>query len=114
MIRHPGGLPMRILSASLVFLAVAFDDLAHDIQWVHLSSKNGDLPVPGTSAQQTGALAVRVEPAGFTDFILSFRKVPPALVWYRRGANGWTRYVIEKEFLSVEAGGAAYDIDGDG
>jgi len=28
--------------------------------------------------------------------------------------NGWSRYVIDPEFLTVEAGGAAYDIDGDG
>jgi hypothetical protein len=55
-----------------------------------------------------------VDPAGATDFVLSFRKVAPALVWYRRGPNGWARYVVEKEFLTVEAGGAAYDIDGDG
>jgi len=88
--------------------------VAADIQWVRLSSKTGDLPVPGASTQQTGALVVKVDPAGSTDFILSFRKVAPALVWYRRGAAGWRRYVIEKDFLTVEAGGAAYDIDNDG
>jgi hypothetical protein len=87
---------------------------APNIKWVNLSSKRGELSVPGESTQQTGALAVKVDPNGGTDFILSFRKVAPALVWYRHGANGWTRYVIEKEFLTVEAGGAAYDIDGDG
>ncbi len=57
---------------------------------------------------------VKVDPKGGTDFILSFRRVAPALVWYRRQGNGWRRYVIEKEFLPVEAGGAAFDIDGDG
>jgi hypothetical protein len=40
--------------------------------------------------------------------------VAPALVWYRRTAAGWDRYVIEKDFLTVEAGGASHDIDGDG
>lgn len=88
--------------------------LAADIRWTRLSSRTGDLPIPGTSTQQTGALTARLDPQGHTDFVLSFRHVAPALVWYRRGATGWTRYVIEKEFLTVEAGGAAYDIDADG
>jgi hypothetical protein len=84
------------------------------IEWKQLSSRKGDLPAPGPSTQQTGALVVRVDPKGGTDFVLSFRKVAPAVVWYRHGAQGWSRYVVEKEFLPVEAGGAAYDIDGDG
>ena len=87
---------------------------APSIRWVNLSSRRGELPVPGPSTQQTGSLAVKVDPRGATDFVLSFRKVAPALVWYRHQARGWTRYVIEKDLLEVEAGGAAYDIDGDG
>ena len=51
---------------------------------------------------------------GVNDFILSFRQEPPALVWYRRTTSGWDQYAIEKEFLTIEAGGAATDIDGDG
>jgi hypothetical protein len=84
------------------------------IHWVHLSSRTGELPVPGESTQQTGDLIAKIDPKGGTDFIVSFRKVAPALVWYRHTKKGWDRYVIEKEFLPVEAGGAAYDIDGDG
>ena len=84
------------------------------IHWERLSSKTGALPVPGESHQQTGALIAKVDPKGGTDFILSFRQVAPALVWYRRQGAAWSRYAIENEFLPVEAGGAAYDIDGDG
>ncbi len=84
------------------------------IKWVHLSSKKAELPVPGESTQQTGSLVADFDKDGVNDFVLSFRKVAPALVWYRRGASDWSRYVIEKEFLTVEAGGAAFDIDGDG
>ena len=47
-------------------------------------------------------------------FVLAFREKGPALVWYRRTKTGWDRYVIEKDFLPIEAGGAVCDIDGDG
>ena len=85
-----------------------------EIQWTHLSSKHGDLPAPGESTQQTGALVADLDKDGINDFVLSFRQKPPALVWYRRTVKGWDRYVIEKDFLTVEAGGALYDLDGDG
>ncbi|MBI4877915.1 MAG: VCBS repeat-containing protein [Acidobacteria bacterium] len=105
--RHPARLCVVLFCAAV--------GLARDIQWVRLSSKNGDLAAPGTSRQQTGLLAVRLDqrsPA--TDFVVSCRQVAPALIWFRRAAKGWDRYVIEKDFLKIEAGGAAYDIDGDG
>lgn len=82
--------------------------------WQHLSSAFGDLPVPGSSQQQTGTLILDVDKDGLNDFVISFRQKAPALVWYRRTATGWDRYVIDKDYLTVEAGGAVYDIDGDG
>src|SRR5437762_12452720 len=85
-----------------------------EIQWTLLSSKKGDLPVPGESTQQTGNLVADLDNDGLSDFGISFRAKAPALGWYRRHNNGWDRIVIEPQFLTVEAGGAAYDIDGDG
>jgi hypothetical protein len=105
----------RAIPALIAFCAVALAPLLAEINWVHLSSSTGDLPVPGTSTQQTGVTVGRFDrdsPA--TDFVLSFRVVGPALVWYRHTPKGWDRYVIEKDFLTLEAGGAVYDIDGDG
>jgi len=98
--------------AALAGLATAAG--AADLQWKHLSSTNGDLPVPGESHQQTGAVVADFDKDGTNDFVLSFRQKGPALVWYRHVANGWTRWVIEPEFLTLEAGGAVCDIDGDG
>ncbi|MDB5289823.1 MAG: repeat protein [Phycisphaerales bacterium] len=87
---------------------------ASGLRWQHLSSRHGDLPVPGESAQQTGAIVGDLDGSGRNDFVLSFRQTAPALLWYRRTKTGWDRYVIEKEFLTVEAGGVIFDIDGDG
>jgi len=99
---------------SIAAMLAALGSLAADPQWTHLSSSTGDLPVPGPSTEQTGALVADLDKDGTNDFVLSFRKVAPALVLYRRTAAGWDRYVIETNFLTVEAGGAVYDIDGDG
>lgn len=82
--------------------------------WKHLSSKNGDLPVPGNSTQQTAALILDVDKDGVNDFIIGARQTGPSVVWLRRVENGWERYVIDKDFLPIEAGGAFYDIDSDG
>jgi sugar phosphate isomerase/epimerase len=88
---------------------------AVDPVWQNLSSRRGDLPTPpGGSTQQTGAVVADFDGDGVNDFILSFRQKPPSLIWYRRTPTGWSQYVIEKEYLTIEAGGAVCDIDGDG
>ncbi len=85
------------------------------IRWTHLSSTRGEIPVVrGGSHQQTGVLVADLDRNGAKDFVISFRVKAPALVWFRRAGNGWLQYVIENEFLTMEAGGAAHDIDGDG
>lgn len=87
---------------------------AAGLRWLHLSSRRGDLPVPTASRQQTAAVVADLDKDGRNDFVLGFREKGPALVWYRRTASGWDRYVIENEYLTIEAGGAVWDIDGDG
>jgi sugar phosphate isomerase/epimerase len=97
-----------------IFILLGMISFAAEIRWTHLSSSKGELPVPGESKQQTGNLIADFDQDGVKDFVVSFRQKAPALVWYRRQQNGWSRYVIEPEFLTVEAGGAAFDIDSDG
>jgi hypothetical protein len=89
-------------------------DATLPIEWVHLSSKKGEIPAPGPSTQQTASLVLDVDKDGVNDFIIGARRAGPALLWYRRLENGWQKYVIEPELLPIEAGGAFYDIDGDG
>jgi len=83
--------------------------------WQHLSTADGDLPMPSGSPQQVLTLIVDVDRDGRNDFVIGARRTPgPALVWYHRLATGWERQVIETDALQLEAGGATYDIDGDG
>ncbi len=82
--------------------------------WIRISSENGEIPVPGPSTQQTACLIVDVDKDGFDDFIVGSRETGPSILWYKRGIEGWTRYIVDDEFLPIEAGGAFCDIDEDG
>jgi len=84
------------------------------VEWASLSSKWGEIPVPGPSTQQTASLILDVDKDGVNDFIIGSRQKGPSVYWYRRGADGWMKYIIEEETLPVEAGGAFHDIDRDG
>jgi hypothetical protein len=83
-------------------------------EWVHLSSKDGQLPVPNGGSQQTASLVVDIDRDGADNFVITERTQAPAVVWYRRSGNDWEKYVIEGAHLRIEAGGVAHDIDGDG
>jgi hypothetical protein len=108
------GVTVSFLFAVAASLATGVRATPPQPAWRNLSSSRGELPIPGRSTQQTGAVVADFDKDGVTDFVLSFRQVAPALVWYRRRADGWDRFVIEKDYLTIEAGGAVYDIDRDG
>src|SRR3954471_16979601 len=80
------------------------------IHWTRISSASGDLPDTGGSHQQTAALAAELDHGKAAGMVIGYRVKAPALVWLRRGESGWERSVIEPEFLTIESGGAAYDI----
>ena len=69
---------------------------------------------PRGSNQQTGLLIARLDKQAAASIVISYRVKAPGLVWMRQTGTGWQRSVIEDEFLTLEAGGAAYDLDGDG
>lgn len=92
-------------------ISAAYDT---DIAWTHLSSKTGDIPPPGPSIQQTASLILDIDMDGINDFIIGSRNGGPSLYWYKKNSAGWTKYLIEGDTLSLEAGGAFNDIDGDG
>jgi FG-GAP-like repeat len=108
----------------LIFLAFGFLSCTKaDVQqepaespaaWVHLTTADGSLPVPGTSDQQTASLVLDIDMDGLNDFVIGCRHAPPSMIWYRRNAGGWDRLVIDPTIQAVEAGGTSWDIDGDG
>jgi hypothetical protein len=83
------------------------------LAWKHLTSAEGHIPDPGTE-QQTSALILDVDNNGVNDIVIGSRHRAPSVTWFRRGDDGWTRYVIEDSNLPLEAGGAFYDITGNG
>jgi hypothetical protein len=93
------------LAAAAIVLCHSATQAASDPVWQNLSSRRGELPVPpGGSTQQTGAVVADFDRDGVNDFMLSFRQKPPALVWYGRTPSGWNQHLIEKEYLTIEAG----------
>jgi hypothetical protein len=85
------------------------------LTWTHLSTERGDLPAPTTSTEQTATLILDIDNDGTNDFVTGSRRYgAPSLVWYRRTDAGWAPYLIDDEVLDLEAGGAFFDIDGDG
>ncbi|MBY0433685.1 MAG: sugar phosphate isomerase/epimerase [Cyclobacteriaceae bacterium] len=82
--------------------------------WKHLSTEKGSLPLPWKSTQQTSLVIIDFTNDGVSDFVIGCRQQAPALVGYSFDGKQWQRYVLENEFLTIEAGGTAFDIDADG
>jgi hypothetical protein len=112
----PYTIHMNVLKCyfTLVCLLVQLAASTQQIQWQHLSTADGNIPLPWQSLEQTGALVADLNKDGLNDFVLSCRKQAPAVVWFQRTAKGWLRHVIENDMLTIEAGGVVWDIDNDG
>ncbi len=95
-------------------MALPAQTVSQNITWTKLSSKTGGLPSPNGGSQQTASLILDVDKNGVADFIIGERSLAPSVLWYRRVGNNWEKYIIDNTTLRIEAGGAYYDIDGDG
>jgi len=104
-----------VLAATICFIACGWaSQKIETTRFRHLSTITGDLPKPNNGDQQTASLVLDIDKDGINDFVIAERTKAPAVVWYRRGPNGWTRYIVDNEPLHIEAGGDFCDIDADG
>ena len=81
--------------------------------WVHLSTMAGDLPSADVG-RQAASLILDIDRDGVNDFVIAGWSDETSMVWFRRTADGWKRYLIDNRKSHIEAGGTYWDIDGDG
>lgn len=74
--------------SSICMLVAAVACAAADIQWTHLSSTRNEVPDPGGSKLQTGALVTKLDRQKGDGLFISYRVHGPALVWIRPAASG--------------------------
>jgi len=103
-----------LLAGRAMSLVGAAAEPTGPVQWRHLSSRNGELPMPLRGREQTACVVVDIDKDGLNDFVLAERTATPSLVWYHRTKTGWETKVIDDRPLHIEAGGAVCDVDGDG
>lgn len=100
-----------------IFLLIYISTFSYSqdkVNWVHLSSRAGEIEVPNGGDQQTSAAVADFNNDGINDFCVSERTHSPAMVWYQRENSGWKRQVVEDEICYIEAGTTVCDVDGDG
>ncbi len=103
-----------LLAAVVVLLPNPVSPQTAGVKWKRLSSTTGDIPLPVPGKQQTASLVLDIDRNGVNDIVITERTEAPSVVWLRRTAEGWERYVIDGSKQRIEAGGAYHDIDGDG
>jgi len=81
--------------------------------WVHLSSRKGDLPSADVE-RQAASLILDIDKDGVNDFVIAGWSDETSMVWFRRTAAGWDRYLLDNRKSHIEAGGTYWDIDDDG
>jgi len=99
---------------------MAFSELSAQIQnpvsvdWDHKSNIISLKYLPTADVSwQSSAILVDVDNNKSEDIIIAGWG-NPSMVLLRRDGAGWKRYIIDDRGSHIEAGGASYDIDGDG
>jgi hypothetical protein len=81
--------------------------------WQHLSSMKVDIPKPDVG-RQAASLILDIDKDGVNDFVIAGWSEETSMVWFRHTRDGWERYLLDNRKSHIEAGGAYWDIDGDG
>lgn len=83
------------------------------VRWSHRSTAAGDIP-PADVGRQAAAVVLDVDGDGADGFAIAGWSDETSMVWFRRMGDGWKRYLLDDRQSHIEAGGACFDIDGDG
>ncbi len=81
--------------------------------WKQRSNLAGAFPLAGVG-QQSSALVFDVDRDGRDDFVIAGWAPETSMVWFRSTSNGFERLPVDNRQSHIEAGGVAFDIDGDG
>ncbi|MGL4632144.1 MAG: FG-GAP-like repeat-containing protein [Leadbetterella sp.] len=83
--------------------------------WEYMSTTNKKIPLSWSATQQTASLVLDIDNDGADEWIIAQRTGTPSLIYmkYERSV-GWREFTMDKEKLTIEAGGTFTDIDGDG
>ena len=82
--------PVSLLAA-IIAVASVLAACGANVQWRHLSTRTGDLPVPNEGKEQTSSIVVDIDKDGTNDFVITERTKAPSVVWYRHGPTGCKR-----------------------
>ncbi|WP_435353223.1 FG-GAP-like repeat-containing protein [Emticicia sp. SJ17W-69] len=104
------------MKKSVILIVISFIFFTTKAQkWERISSEDGTIPLSWKTTQQTASLAVDIDNDGIEEFVICGRGQTSAIIYFKFDrAIGWREFAVEKELLSVEAGGTYYDIDNDG
>lgn len=105
---------LRVCLILLLIIQVAACSRAQNPSWKLFSSSGGAVPIRHTGTQQTASVLIDVNGDGIREFVIAERAKAPSVVLYRLEQRNWKTSVIDDRQLNIEAGGAVWDIDGDG
>ena len=87
--------------------------LASGIRWEHVSTRTGEIEFADVG-RQAASLVFDIDADGIDDFVVAGWSEKTSMVWFKKQGDRWKRYLIDQRVSHIEAGGATYDIDGDG
>lgn len=108
------GVWWRLVLVFLLMIHGVVCSRGQESAWHPYSSADGSIPLIHTGKQQTASVLIDVNGDGVREFVIAERTKAPSVVLYRYEQGNWQPSVIDDRSLHIEAGGAAWDIDGDG
>ncbi|MGE5152703.1 MAG: FG-GAP repeat domain-containing protein [Bdellovibrio bacteriovorus] len=81
--------------------------------WRRRSNQRGDFAKAGVG-QQSSAVVLDIDKDGRDDFVIAGWDPQTSMVWFRSTEAGLVRYLVDDCQSHIDAGGVAFDIDGDG